>query len=150
MEFLSFEGRIEPMVWGRSTYTVLPVPQAIAEALEAQNATRVEGEINDHPINLALSRAPAIEGVFLWTGKSLVDRIGIAPGDVLEVRLRKADAGRVDTPPDVTAALCAAGRTDDWNALTPGRRRNMLHQVETAKRQETRQKRIAALVAELT
>ena len=87
-DYLLFEGQIVSMEWGKSTYTVLPLPDDIAGALQAAGAKRVEGEINEHPVNLALSKAPVIDGVFLWTGKSLLARIDVAPGEPLEVRLR--------------------------------------------------------------
>lgn len=147
--WLDFEGVIEPLEWGRATYTILRVPPDVAGALAARGARRVEGEINDRPVNLALSRAPVVEGVFLWTGKSLLDRLEVRPGEPLEVRLRPAPAGEVDTPDDVSAALRAAGATEAWEALTPGRRRGLLHKVDTARTAPTRAKRIAALVAGL-
>lgn len=147
---MTFEGRVEPVQWGRSIYTVLPLPTAIATALDRTGAKRVEGEIADHPVNLAPARAPVIDGPFLWTGKTLLDAAGIAPGDPVEVRLRPADPDHVDLPADVATALAAAGRSADWAALSPGKRRGLLHRVETAKRAETRAKRIAALVAGLT
>ena len=148
--YLHFEGQIVPMEWGTSIYTVLPLPDEVAQALQAQRARRVEGEINDHPINLALTTAPVIDQVFLWTGKSLLDQIGIAPGEPLEVRLRKAPEDVVDTPEDVMLALRQADATAIWEALTPGKKRGLLHQINTAKRAETRAKRIAKLIAELS
>ena len=144
-----FEGRVEPMEWGKSVYTVLRLPPDITHALEAEGAKRVEGEINDHPVNLALTKAPVIDGVFLWAGKSLLDEIGIAPGDALEVRLRKADPDYVEVDTDVLQAIRAAEATDRWNALTAGKRRGLLHTITTAKRAETRAKRIAKMIAEL-
>ena len=75
-------------------------------------AKRVEGEINEHWVNLALSRAPVVEGVFLWAGASLLERTGIVPGETLEVRLRPAPDDQVDTPEDVASALRAAGFAD--------------------------------------
>ena len=144
-----FEGRVEPMEWGKSVYTVLRLPPDITHVLEAEGAKRVEGEINDHPVNLALTKAPVFDGVFLWAGKSLLDEIGIAPGDALEVRLRKADPDIVEVDTDVLQAIRAAEATDNWNALTPGKRRGLLHTITTAKRAETRAKRIAEMIAEL-
>ena len=143
-DWVTFEGRVRPLTWGRSTYTILPVPDSVVQALG--KCRRVEGEIAEHPVNLALSRAPVVEGVFLWAGSSLLDRIGIAPGEPVEVRLRPAPDGVVDTPPDVAAALSAAGVTATWDALTPGKRRGLLYQVETARTAPTRERRIAALV----
>ena len=147
--WLSFEGRIEPLVWGDTTYTILRLPADISDPLEAAGAKRVEGEINDHPVNLALTRAPPVDGVFLWAGQSLLDRLGVQPGEGLDVRLRPADPDVVEVPEDVAAAIRASGRQAAWDALTPGKRRGLLYQVSTAKTAPTRAKRIAALVAGL-
>jgi hypothetical protein len=147
-DFIAFEGRVEPLEWGRATYTVLRVPEHVVAELGP--ARRVEGEINDHPVNLALTRAPVVNGVFLWAGRSLLDQVGIEPGEVIEVRLRPAPDDRVDVPHDVETALRAGGASDIWSALTPGKQRGLLYQIETAKTAPTRAKRIAALVLQLT
>ncbi len=147
--WLSFEGRIEPMVWGDTTCTILRLPVDVATALEAGGAKRVEGEINDHPVNLALTRAPPADGVFLWAGQSLLDRLRVVPGEWLGVRLRPADPDAVEVPDDVAAAIRAGGRQAAWDALTPGKRRGMLYQVATARTAPTRARRIAAPVAGL-
>jgi Bacteriocin-protection, YdeI or OmpD-Associated/Domain of unknown function (DUF1905) len=146
-DWTTFEGRIEPLVWGRATYTILRVPEAVVAQLG--KTRRVEGEIADHPVNLALSRAPVIDSVFLWTGSSLLERIGIQPGEPVEIRLRPAPDDRVDLDPDVEAALRAGGVLGPWEGLTPGKRRGLLYQVATAKTDPTRRKRIAALVESL-
>jgi len=145
-DWIELEGYIEPVIWGRATYTILRLPSDVADRLVALGARRVEGEINDHPVNLALSRAPVVEGVFLWAGASLLDQLGIRPGEALEVRLRPAPDDRVDVPEDVLHALRAAGRVAGWETLTPGKRRGLLYQVQTAKTALTRTKRIAALI----
>jgi uncharacterized protein YdeI (YjbR/CyaY-like superfamily) len=90
-----------------------------------------------------------VDGVFLWAGSSLLDRIGIAPGEPVEVRLRPAPDDRVDLDPDVEAALRAGGVMEVWHAMTPGKRRGLLYQIATARTDVTRAKRIAKLVAEL-
>jgi hypothetical protein len=146
--YLSFEGVVEPIVWGRSTYTILRLPPEVATPLNG--AKRVEGEINDHPINLAPARAPVIDGLFLWAGQSLLDRIGIMPGERVEVRLRPAPDDRVDLPEDIAVELRAAEVLSAWEALTPGKRRGLLYKIDTAKTAATRAKRITALIAELT
>lgn len=145
--WVTFEGRVERLVWGRSTYTILRLPDAAVDELGP--CRRVEGEIAEHPVNLALSRAPVVEGVFLWAGQSLLDRIGIAPGEPVEVRLRPAPDDRVDLDPDIEAALRSAGVMERWDAMTPGKRRGLLYQVATAKTEKTRQARIAKLVGTL-
>ncbi|MBC7737910.1 MAG: YdeI/OmpD-associated family protein [Candidatus Saccharibacteria bacterium] len=145
----SFEAAVEPLVWGRSTYTILRLPQPVAEALNLAGAKRVAGEIAEHPVNLALIKAPVVDGVFVWAGQSLLSRTGVAPGDVVEVRLRLAPPDEVETPDDVDGALQHNGLIKAWQALTAGKRRGLLYQIETAKRPETRAKRIAALMLEM-
>ncbi len=132
---------------GHLHHPALPPP--VAAALEAAGARRVEGEMNDHPVNLGIARAPVVEGSFLWTGRTLLDRIEVEPGEALEVRLRPAPAGEVEVPDDVALALRQAGATDPWETLTPGRRCGLLHRVETARIAPARLNWIAALLAEL-
>jgi hypothetical protein len=86
---------------------------------------------------------------FLWTGKSLLEATGLAPGEPFEVRLRPAPDDAVYTPDDVAHALRRADVTAAWEALTPGKRRGLIYKITTAKTQGTRDKRIAALVADL-
>jgi hypothetical protein len=147
-DWVTFEGRVEPLSWGRATYTILRLPDAVVTALG--KTRRVEGEIADHPVNLALTRAPVVEGVFLWAGSSLLERIGITPGELVDIRLRAAPDDRVDLDPDIEAAIRAAGRLAEWEALTPGRRRGLLYPVATAKTEPTRRKRIDKLVTSLS
>jgi hypothetical protein len=144
-DYVSFDGAVAEMTWGRATYTILPLPDAVATALHP--ARRVEGEIAEHPVNLAITRAPVWQGAFLWAGQSLLDRIGIAVGESVEVRLRPAPDDQVDLAPDVAAAL--VGVLDRWEALTPGRRRSLLYPIDSAKTAPTRAKRIVALVSTL-
>jgi hypothetical protein len=146
-DWVTFEGRVEPLAWGRSTYTILRLPENVVTALG--KARRVQGEIAEHRVNLALSRAPVVDGVFLWTGQSLLDRIGLTPGEPVEVRLRPAPDDRVDLDPDIEAALRSGGVLDQWEALTPGRRRGLLYQIATAKTEKTRLTLIAKLAGSL-
>jgi len=146
--YVTFEGRIEPVRMGRAIYTVLRLPPEVMLALGP--ARRVEGEIAEHPVNLAPSRMPEVDGPFLWTGKSLLAQIGVGPGDPVEVRLRPAPDDAVDLPDDLAATLMTQGALAAWQALTPGRRRGLLHQIGTARTAPTRAKRIARLIQDLT
>lgn len=148
-DYVVFDGRIETLLWGKATYTILPLPDDVAEQLRSMGAKRVEGEINDHPVNLALTRAPVFDGMFLWAGKSLLDRIGLAPGELAEVRLRAAPDEAVEVAPDVAAALIHGLVSARWDALTPGKQRGLLYQIDTAKTAPTRAARIARMVAQL-
>ncbi len=99
---------------------------------------------------LALARTPEIEGVFLWVGQSLLDRLGAKPAARLQIRLQTAPPNAVDTPEDVETALCSAGKTGIWQRLTPGRKRGLIHQITPAKTEPTRARRSAAIIERLT
>jgi hypothetical protein len=144
-DYVLLEGAVAEMPWCKATYTILSLPDDVVAAL--RSARRVEGEIAEHPVNLAITKAPVWPGAFLWAGQSLLDRIGITVGERVEVRLRPAPDDQVDLAPDVAAAL--TGVMDRWEAPTPGKRRGLLYQVDSAKTAPTRAKRIAALVAGL-
>ena len=149
-DYLTFDATVEPLEWGKSVYTILRLPDWVAEDLTNCKAKRVEGEINEYPVNLALTKAPPVSGLFLYTGKDLMTKANITPGDRFEVRLRPADPNRVDLPTDVQNALRSSGKTEIWNTLPPGKRRGLLHTIATAKRPETRAKRVGALMAQLS
>ncbi len=145
-DWIAFEGQIEPLEWGRSVYTILRLPSEVANTLTDLGAKRVEGEINDVPVNLGLAKSPEVDGLFLWTGKSLMQKLDVTPGEVLDIRLRPADPNVVEVAPDIEAALLRGAVLSEWDALTPGKQRGHLHQIESAKRPETRQKRILHLI----
>ena len=146
--WVAFEARVEPMEWGRNTYTIVRLPEDVISALP-KGTKRVEGEFGDFPVNLALTKAPVIDDTFVYTGKTFLRDSGLEPGEVFDARLRAADPNEVDLPDDVAAALRSAGRSADWAALSPGQQRARLHLVNTAKRADTRIRRIAKLISEL-
>ena len=146
--YVTFEAVVEPMRWGKSNYTVVRLVTAVMD--EIGPAKRVEGEFNEHPVNLAVTRAPAFDEPFLWAGKSLLDTAGLTPGLPFEARLRAADPDLVNVPPDLLRAIRSAGASEIWEGLSAGKQRGLIHTVETAKRAETRARRIMKLLADLT
>ncbi|MEM6577850.1 MAG: YdeI/OmpD-associated family protein [Pseudomonadota bacterium] len=146
-EWLSFVGRIQPMEWGKSTYTVLRIPDEIVASLKDLGAKRVEVELNDHPFNMALTKSPALSGTYVYAGKTVLRAAGISPGEEIDVRLRKVDPDLVEVPNDVMLAIRDADLSEAWSALTPGKQRGLLHAINSAKRAVTRTKRIIELIA---
>ncbi|MEX0312301.1 MAG: YdeI/OmpD-associated family protein [Tateyamaria sp.] len=147
-DWLWFEGVIEPMEWGKNTYTIVRLPDDISAALPPKTK-RVEGEFGDFPINLALTKAPVIDGIYVYTGKTFLRDSGLEVGQPFDARVRPVDPDIVEVPDDVLVALRGAGRSADWAALSAGQQRSRLHLVNTAKRADTRAKRIAKLIADL-
>lgn len=77
---------------------------------------------------------------------------GRGAGDEIEVRLDVDDAPRtVAAPPELQAALEAVpGATAAWTALAPSRQRAHAESITSAKTDETRERRVAKVVAELS
>lgn len=76
---------------------------------------------------------------------------GVAPGDVVEVTLELDTAPRtVELPDDLAAALAARpGARAAFDALAYSARKEHVRQVTEAKAKETRERRIAKIVAGL-
>jgi hypothetical protein len=145
----AFVAPIEPVVWGRSTYTVIRIPDHLVEAARSAGTRRLEGTIDGLPVNLAVTRAPVVDDAFVWAGRSLLRRIGAEAGALVDCRLRPAHDDEVLVPTDVATRLADAGLGERWEGLTPADRRRRLYAIESAGRPETRARRIEALVAEL-
>jgi len=100
-----FGAAVQPLVRGRATCRILRLPADVARSFAAFGARRAGGEIAGHPVNLALSRAPEGDGLLLWVGKGLPDRLGAKPGPRLDLRLRAAAPDAADAPADLQNAL---------------------------------------------
>ena len=141
-EWIEFEGRVAPMDWGKSTYTILPIPPDVIDQLALGGGKRVELEINDQSFELALTKAPVLAETFVYTGKRILTATAVTPGELLSLRIRGSDPNKVDLSDDVRAMLIAGEVLAAWEALSPGKRRGLLHPIQTAKRPETRRARI--------
>jgi hypothetical protein len=75
----------------------------------------------------------------------------LEPGQTFEVTLELDTAPRtVEVPEDLAAALdAAAGTREAFDKLAPSMRKEHVRQVEEAKTQETRERRIARIVEKL-
>lgn len=148
--WVEFDALIEPMPWGRSLYTILRLDAGLEAAAKDARTRRVEGTIEDVPVNVGLNRADVLPDPFMYVGKPLQRKLGAGPGDVVRCRLRPADADDVPLPDYLTSALADAGRLTAFEQKAPAERRRLLQPVEEAAKPETRQRRIAALVRSLS
>ena len=75
---------------------------------------------------------------------------GIGGGDAITVDVELDTASRdVEVPADLSQALDAAGRRAAFDSLSPSQRKAHVTNVESAKAPETRERRVAAIVAKL-
>ncbi|MFN8158639.1 MAG: YdeI/OmpD-associated family protein [Candidatus Nanopelagicales bacterium] len=149
MAWIEYDAPLEPLPWGRNVYTILRVDPRLVEAAAAEGTHRVEGRIDDVEVNLALNRADVVPDHFLYAGKPLQRRLGARPGDVVRCRLRPVDPDLVPLDDDVREALEDARRLTAFERLRPAQRRQLLVPVDGAATDETRRRRIDALVSDL-
>ena len=76
---------------------------------------------------------------------------GVKAGDEVEITLELDEEPRtVELPDDLAAALDAAGARAAFDKLAPSARKEHVRQVETAKAQDTRDRRVAKIVSSLS
>lgn len=130
--------------------TGLPVPAEAVAALGTSKRPKVVITIDDG--YSYRSTVAAYGDVFMLPlAAEHRNASGVKAGDTVEVTLELDTAPRtVDVPEDLAAALAAQpGATEAFAALSYSARKEHVRQVESAKAQATRERRIAAIVAGL-
>jgi hypothetical protein len=130
--------------------TGIPVPPEVIEALGGGKRPAVNVTVNGYSYR---STVAPLSGQFLISFSS--DKraeSGIAGGDEIEVELTLDTASRaVEPPSDLAAALDASpGTRAAFDALSPSKQKAHVVSVESAKTDETRQRRVTAVVAALS
>jgi hypothetical protein len=129
--------------------TGIRVPAEVIAALGTQKRPKVKVTINGYTYRNTV----AVFGDVFMIGVSQEHRAaaGLEAGDEVEVTLELDTEPRtVDVPDDLKAALSEkAGATEAFDALSYTMRKEYVRQVEEAKAQATRERRIAGIVAKL-
>ena len=87
---------------------------------------------------------------FVPLRRSHREAAGLTGGETIEVTLALDTAPReIEPPAPLAEALAVAGLSARWNALSVTQRREDAEAVAGAKRDETRERRLAAIVARL-
>jgi hypothetical protein len=130
--------------------TGIPVPGEAVAALGTQKRPKVIVSLNGYAYR---STVAAYGDVFMLP-LSAEHRAaaGVKAGDQVEVTIELDREPRtVDVPDDLAAALAEQpGATTAFDALSYTMRKEYVRQVESAKTQETRQRRIAGIMAKLS
>jgi hypothetical protein len=129
--------------------TGLPVPPEAIAALGTKKRPPVKVSLAGHTYRTTV--AAYGEVFMLPLSKEHRQAAGVEAGDKVEVTIELDTEPRtVEVPADLAAALKAApGATEAFDALSYTMRKEYARQVESAKAPETRQRRIAGIVAKL-
>jgi hypothetical protein len=130
--------------------TGIQVPAEAVAALGTQKRPKVIVHLNNYTYR---STVAAYGDVFMLpVSAEHREAAGLKAGDPIEVMLELDQEPRMVTIPDDLAATLAAqpGASAAFDALSYTLRKEYARQVESAKAPETRQRRIAAIVAKLS
>lgn len=132
-------------------WTFLRLPKQASEALPSRGMVSIEGTFNGVPFTATLQ--PDGEGGHWLRLEPELQRSGrAAVGDVVTLEIAPAIAElEPEVPDDLQAALAAApaDATKTWAAITPAARRDYAAWILSAKKDETRAKRIVVAIDKL-
>ena len=135
-------------VWHMGNNTAIPISPEIIEQLGSGRRPLVRMTIKNHTYRSAVA---VMDGKFL-VSLSAENRqaAGVKGGDEVDVTIAlDVEPRTVELPPDLKDALVRAKALDAFSASAPSMQKEYVRQVEEAKAQETRDRRIAKIVEKL-
>ena len=130
--------------------TLVPVPRQVAAKLGLKGMPKVQAMIAGQPYRGSLM--PMGDGTYcLGVLKSIQEAAGVKQGDTVTVELELDKAPRVvDLPADLAKAIARDKKASAaWEKLSFTNKKEMARGLEEAKKPETRERRLAAAIAQL-
>jgi hypothetical protein len=147
MSTVQFEGTLISALGG-GAYVQLPAD--VLDALDRGLRFRVRGRLNG--VEFRSNTMPMGGGTTcLGVHKATREAVGAAFGDRVSVEIEPDDAPReIVVPDDLAAALAAdPALAAAFDRLSPTRRREHAEAIASAKRRDTRERRLAAVLEQL-
>ena len=130
--------------------TLVPVPRQVAATLGLKGMPKVQAVIAGQPYRGSLM--PMGDGTYcLGVLKSIQEAAGVKQGDTVTVELELDQAPRVVAlPADLAKAIARDKKASAaWDKLSFTDKKEMARGLEEAKRTETRERRLASVLAKL-
>ena len=125
------------------SWTFLILPKNASAKLPTRSMTTVEGTINGYPFRATLE-PDGQRSHWLKVDRKMREAAGADVGDVVTLEIMSAgEEPEPRVPADLRKALAAAPKARAlWSDITPIARRDWIHWITSAKRPETRARRI--------
>jgi hypothetical protein len=126
-----------------SSWTFLKLPKTASAKLPSRGLTTVEGTINGYPFRATLE-PDGNKGHWLKVSRRLREGAHMSVGDLVTLEIAVAlEEPEARVPADLHKALVKVPRARAvWSEITPIARRDWVHWIVSAKRPETRARRI--------
>jgi hypothetical protein len=139
------ERRFDALVQKEGRFTFIAIPFSPRDAWGAKPRYHVTGSINGIPVRGCLGALK--RDYFLRLGAAWLRDCAIAPGEMVQVRLMPEGPQDENMAADVTKALSGNKQAKTFfEGLPTFYRKNFIRWIESAKREETRAKRIAEMM----
>ncbi|MCB1101328.1 MAG: DUF1905 domain-containing protein [Kiritimatiellae bacterium] len=127
----------------KQSWSFLILPRDASAQLPTRSMTTVEGTLNGHPFQATLE-PDGQKSHWLKVSRKLRESANANVGEMVTLEIRPVDREpEPRIPTDFRAALKGAPEASNlWSRLTPIARRDWIHWIVSAKKAETRQKRI--------
>ncbi len=127
----------------RAAWTFLILPPDASAKLPSRGMVPVEGTLNGSPFRATLS-PDGKKSHWMKVEKKLRLSAGAEAGDEVKLELSpSADQPEPDVPAELRSALKADAKAyATWNDITPAARRDWVQWIESAKKEDTRVRRI--------
>ena len=135
---------LRPATPGRGgSWTYLILPKTASAKLPTRGMTTVDGTINGYPFRATLE-PDGQKSHWLKVTKKTMEAANASVGDVVTLELMPVgEEPEPKVPADLRKALAAAPKAKAlWSDITPIARKDWIHWITSAKRQETRARRI--------
>ena len=125
------------------SWTFLTLPKDASAKLPSRGMTTVEGTINGFPFRATLE-PDGQRSHWLRVNRKMREAAGADAGDVVTLEIApSAEELEPRVPADLRKALAAAPKARAlWSDITPIARRDWIHWIASAKRAETRARRV--------
>ena len=124
-------------------------PKVVSKKVRSSGMTMVEGTINGHPFRAALEPSTS-QGHWLRVNKAMREGAGANEGDVVKLVILEPEP-EPTMPADLQVALTTSERAKTlWQDLTTVGRRDWIRWIESAKKPNTRARRIRRTVEQLS
>lgn len=126
----------------KTSGTFFQIPDEVMQALGGKRVA-VRGEINGVPYRAWAVRYRGVQMMGIRGDQR--DAMGIAAGDTIEVEMERDTEERlIEPPPDLAEALASdTNLAEAWDKLPYSHKREHAEAIASAKKPETREKRLA-------
>jgi hypothetical protein len=126
-----------------SSWTFLVLPGNASAKLPTRGMTTVEGTINGYPFQATLE-PDGQKSHWLKVTRKMRETTGAEAGDKVSLEIMSVEKEpEPQVPADLRNALAAAPKARvSWSDITPVARRDWIHWITSAKRSETRARRV--------